>query len=295
VAPRKGRCVRLRRRRGTYGVRTGAVPPPDGDPCGSRIAIPALASLAAAKLPLTRIPAYEAAQHADLIRGCNSDALYSAPSRAPCTWPVRNPRADVVLIGDSNAGHFTEPFVKAANEAGFSATVAAPSGCPFTQLAISEATYDYGPCVRFNRDALRQLERLRPSLLVISSRHDLYLLWPIDAAAAFSRRQADQQLARANTVEQDAARGRRAWIVSFEDQLCPKGRCSSRNQYLYRKEDHLSVAGASATVATAGAAAPVTSSLRRRPRRRWGLPLRSPSTESFPQRWPSRPQFSPAP
>jgi hypothetical protein len=220
---------------------------------------------------------------------------------------VRNPRGDVVLIGDSNAGHFTEPFVKAANEAGFSATVAAPSGCPFTQLDISRTTYDYAACVRFNHDALRQLEHLRPSLLVISSRTDLYLrdaafsfgrsdrtlstdtsvkqrLWAADLAAeitavndagvpvvllrpvpylptsgggcavvrvladqcgsSISRRQADQQLARANTVEQDAVRGTRAWIVNFEDQLCPNGRCSSSNQYLYRNQDHLSVVGA---------------------------------------------------
>ncbi len=261
------------------------------------IAIPALVSITAAQLPLTRVPAYEAAQHADLLRGCDTDALYSAPSRAPCTWPVRNPRGDVVLIGDSNAGHFTEPFVKAANEAGFSATVAAPSGCPFTQLDISKATYDYAPCVRFNHDALRELERLRPSLLVISSRTDLYLrdgafgfgrtdrtlstdtgvkqrLWAADLAAeitavngagvpvvllhpvpylptsgggcavvrvladrcggGISRREVDQQLAGATAVEREAVRGTQAWIVNFEEQLCPNGRCSGSHQYLYR-------------------------------------------------------------
>jgi peptidoglycan/LPS O-acetylase OafA/YrhL len=274
------------------------------------ITVPAVISFGASRLHLTEFPAYVAGAHADLVNKCNTNALYDDPSRQKCTWRPARPYGSVVLIGDSNAGHFTEPFVSAANRAGFAATVATPSGCPFTQLRIWKATYDYRDCLRFNADALRRLLALRPNLVVISSRLDLYLrdsafsfgglgvslthdsdakerllvadlsreirrlndagvpvvlLTPIPAmptghgvacavilllvdrcGGSVSRSQADHELAHARDVEREAAAGKRAWLVDFEDELCPDGRCASsrKNLILYRNEDHLSVTGA---------------------------------------------------
>ena len=52
--------------------------------------------------------------HADVVRGCDGYGLISGlPTR--CTWSVDRPKGSVVLVGDSNAGHFTEPVAAATN------------------------------------------------------------------------------------------------------------------------------------------------------------------------------------
>ena len=273
------------------------------------VAVPAAVSLGASRFRILEQPAYAAGPHADQLRDCDSDAVYDSPTRARCSWRIAHPRGNIVLIGDSNAGHFTEPFVRAATQAGFDATVATPSGCPFLQLRISKPTYDYGPCMRFNADALRELIRRRPNLVVIGARTDLYLsesdfsfgqadgpmtddvdrkqqLWTLDlereiaelnrvgvpvvvlhpvpalptgsedcavlllltheCGGTIPRTEADRDLKRVQDVENTAVAGHRAWVVGFEDDLCPDGRCSSRrrNLILYRNTDHLSVPGA---------------------------------------------------
>ena len=56
--------------------------------------------------------------------------------RRPCSWRVAGARGEVVLIGDSNAGHFTEPFVRAAKPAAFDRDGRDLSSCPFVDLRV---------------------------------------------------------------------------------------------------------------------------------------------------------------
>src|SRR5581483_2925162 len=51
--------------------------------------------------------------HADFVRGCSVPTPLAQHGPA-CTWRPAVARGQVVLLGDSNAGHFTEPFVTAA-------------------------------------------------------------------------------------------------------------------------------------------------------------------------------------
>ena len=46
---------------------------------------------------------------------CDNPAPLGDPSRQPCIIRVPNSRGTVVLIGDSNAGQFTEPVLNAAH------------------------------------------------------------------------------------------------------------------------------------------------------------------------------------
>ena len=69
--------------------------------------------------------------HADYLRGCSDWAPLGAHSR--CSWRVAGSRGEVVLIGDSNAGQFTEPFVRAANALRLTGSVATYSSCPFVE------------------------------------------------------------------------------------------------------------------------------------------------------------------
>ena len=78
----------------------------------------------------------------------------------------------VVLIGDSNAGQFTEPVVRAGRRAGFDVSVATASSCPFVHLRVASGPAD--ECTRFN-SGLPALLRARPSLVVIAARTDAYV------------------------------------------------------------------------------------------------------------------------
>jgi len=271
--------------------------------------VPAVFALETSVVPSYSVPSFDLAYHEDVARGCEQWTPYGSPARSRCVWRVPHARGDVVLIGDSNAGHFTEPFVASARAAGYDATVAAPSGCPFVQVELTSKGRDYDACNAFNREALPALVAQRPSLVVISSRVDEWLagsaftlrapdgtiardpaskagLWrhalraeirrlnrggipvvviepvpymthPVtDCAvilimthacgASTPRTRADQELQPALAVEQAAAAGQRAWVVSFEKQLCTRDRCMSRrgDLILYRDLDHLSIRGA---------------------------------------------------
>lgn len=114
--------------------------------------------------------------HADASRGC---AAYAPPQErllAPCTWRVAHSHGAIVLIGDSNAGQFAEPVVSAAGRTAHDAVVMAPSGCPFVVLRL---TYPYGvptsTCKRFVLSAISWLRVVKPALVIMAARTDLYL------------------------------------------------------------------------------------------------------------------------
>lgn len=141
-----------------------------------KCAVPVLATslglVAAARL--TNVAIYPTTlalqQHADLKRGC-SPLLPAQLAEVPdCTWPVRASLGTILLIGDSNAGHFTEPAASAANEAGFTFKVATMGGCPFTDLStIYESDFDTRQCDRFIEEWTREIRASRPSLVFLAS------------------------------------------------------------------------------------------------------------------------------
>jgi peptidoglycan/LPS O-acetylase OafA/YrhL len=128
--------------------------------------------------------------HADYLRGCSDSApLGSHPG---CSWRVAGSRGEVVLIGDSNAGQFTEPFVRAANALRVTASVATYSSCPFVDLHVLGTNSGDASCWMFDHASLRELLRRRPRLVVIAARTDHYLddpqigLQPGGGPAAYS-------------------------------------------------------------------------------------------------------------
>ena len=137
------------------------------------IALPIIAAAGLARMQ-SHLPVMSAtAQHADVVRGCDDPAPFGAPSRARCTWQVANALGTVVLVGDSQAGQFTEPVTEAANRARFNATVATLSDCPFVHP--SGVLMRNRPCARFSRESLVALVRAKPSLVIIAARTDLYI------------------------------------------------------------------------------------------------------------------------
>jgi hypothetical protein len=84
-----------------------------------------------------------------------------------------------VLIGDSNAGHFTEPLIRAAEEARFDAVVATNNGCPFIDVRVDGTVSGVEGCRRFYRGSLAWLERHRPNVVITAARSDRYIEGPL--------------------------------------------------------------------------------------------------------------------
>jgi len=137
------------------------------------VTTPVIASLALILLAPTA-QASGFASHLDELTRCDSPAPFGDPSRARCTWTVAHSLGQVVLIGDSNAGQFSEPVVAAARRAGYTASIATMGGCPFNQHATSPPVKS--ACRRFEQDSLPALIRARPSLVIVAARTDKYVL-----------------------------------------------------------------------------------------------------------------------
>jgi peptidoglycan/LPS O-acetylase OafA/YrhL len=111
--------------------------------------------------------------HLDQARGCDGGSLDAAKLRA-CTWRVPEARGLVALVGDSNAGHFTEAVQAADVKAGFDTLVLTDNGCPYIDLVVLPVGAPEG-CFAFYQRATRALLRLRPRLVIAASRSDQYI------------------------------------------------------------------------------------------------------------------------
>ena len=136
------------------------------------VMLPIIAGAVQLNVSLTSQIAYAGALHADVRRHCDRSDPLGSPMRRDCEWNVPHARGRIVLIGDSNAGQFTEPVTAAGNQLGYDVTVATFSSCPFVPLRVFENGGEASGCERFNRLSLLQLERRPPSLVVISMRAD---------------------------------------------------------------------------------------------------------------------------
>jgi len=126
---------------------------------------------------LGAVASYENARrlHLDVAQGCDSSAPLGARANSSCLWSVPNPRGRVVLIGDSNAGHFTEPVLVAARSLGLAVEVATFSACPFADVISQRNGKEQAPCRRFYDASLAQLAADPPDLVIAASASDVYI------------------------------------------------------------------------------------------------------------------------
>ena len=114
-------------------------------------------------------------QHADVLGGCNEETPLGRRREGECSWRVAGARGEAVLIGDSNAGHFTEPFVQAVRRLHMNATVATLGSCPFVDLRVVGGHIREQDCRSFDTGSVAELARRRPRLVVIAARTDRYV------------------------------------------------------------------------------------------------------------------------
>jgi peptidoglycan/LPS O-acetylase OafA/YrhL len=116
-------------------------------------------------------------EHLDMVAGCAGTAPLGAVPRPGCTWTVPGARGTVLLIGDSNAGHLTEPVIAAGRELGYDVEVVTSGGCPF----LVRPRYFNADCERFVKGSLAAiLARRQPYAAVVVSNASLgYLNGPL--------------------------------------------------------------------------------------------------------------------
>jgi peptidoglycan/LPS O-acetylase OafA/YrhL len=124
--------------------------------------------------------------HADVTHDCESQVPLGERKLERCTWRTTRSRGQIVLIGDSNAGHFSEPVIQAGRRAGYDVTIATDAGCPFGNVFLEHGTPDgfAAPCNRFVIRSVRALVRLHPSLVLIAARSGAYVEKPEYGMAA---------------------------------------------------------------------------------------------------------------
>ena len=113
------------------------------------------------------------AMHADHTRGCNGPL--DAQTLGRCVWPAEGTRGRIALVGDSQAGQYTEPVVRAARRAGYETLVVTLNSCPFADVKATGTATPGATCARFNADTLTALAELRPSIVLLASRSDYYV------------------------------------------------------------------------------------------------------------------------
>ena len=138
------------------------------------IAVPAVACVALARIALPGRSADTAAhiaamaqRHGDEIRHCSAALIDRVP--APCTYRAAHARGTVILVGDSNAGQFTEPAARAAQHDGYNLLVATRHGCRFADVTVLRSGRADANCARYVMRAVQTLEHRSPALVLIAS------------------------------------------------------------------------------------------------------------------------------
>lgn len=112
--------------------------------------------------------------HIDWTSKCGNRVPLGRRTTTKCTWEAGPGSPSVVLIGDSNAGHFSEAMIGAAQANGASLEIATASSCPFVDARIIRGGVAQSLCGAFVRGSLDELLRNPPSLVVIANATDLY-------------------------------------------------------------------------------------------------------------------------
>ncbi len=113
-------------------------------------------------------------RHADYVRGCNRGAPIGN-QLSKCTWRVPEAKGSVVLVGDSNAGHFTEGVAGASNNLGYDFSVGTFPTCPFIDLIVKGTALRWDECERFVRETMTSLKANPPSAVVLAASTPIYL------------------------------------------------------------------------------------------------------------------------
>jgi peptidoglycan/LPS O-acetylase OafA/YrhL len=157
-------------------VGASAVPPLH---TSARIAAPTHADVLAGPKPAAVVPANVTptldSASADLsplyADGCH--AGFAATTTRACSFG--SGARTVVLFGDSHAAQWFSPLRAWANDRGMRLVTMTKSSCPSADIPVrsSDLDRDYRECEVWRKDALRKIEQLQPSMVVLGNAGNL--------------------------------------------------------------------------------------------------------------------------
>ncbi|MFC5062706.1 acyltransferase family protein [Actinomycetospora atypica] len=95
----------------------------------------------------------------------------AAPRLERCTWvaPTRPDAPTVVVVGDSHMQQFLPALAPVARQRGWRVDTLIRPGCPFS--TTSESNVGEVECIEWNRAAIDEIMRTRPSAVVVQASH----------------------------------------------------------------------------------------------------------------------------
>ena len=145
------------------------------------VAVPVASCLALLNSPLPSANAATRAllrashlRHADHVRRCDLGVPIGQQA-GRCTWRVPHAHGTIALVGDSNAGQFTEPIVRAAARLGYDVSVATYPNCPLVEVLVHTPIYTPTSCRSFVDRSVAELVASPPDLVVLGSATPVYL------------------------------------------------------------------------------------------------------------------------
>ena len=121
-----------------------------------------------------RVQAYQdvvAAQSIAVQRNCDI-GIPAGEAAADCTWNADAPGLPILLLGDSNAAHFSEGLIEASAALDRPLTIAANFGCPFLDVRFTQSAFnadDRRTCRTYVSRTLDWLDAQPPSTVILSA------------------------------------------------------------------------------------------------------------------------------
>lgn len=159
--------------------------------------------------------------HIDVDKDCDSTKPRGRRPADSCIWRSGRPGPHVVLLGDSNAGHFSEGLIQATQNVGGELEIVTRSSCPGFGAAIvsRRSNPTWVECHEFLKRTAKNLQQNPPDIIVIVSSTDAYLSNPeYEFGPMYSG--SDHGVARST---EDRARLARYELTRFLEQLSRSG------------------------------------------------------------------------
>ena len=114
-------------------------------------------------------------RHVDSAEGCDSRIPLDERPQDSCLWTVDDPQGEILLVGDSNAGQFTEAVLASAEELRMNVRVATFSSCPMIDLRLFLDGDENHNCHKFVHGALDWMRANPSTLVIVASASDGYI------------------------------------------------------------------------------------------------------------------------
>ena len=111
-------------------------------------------------------------EQAGYAEGCQSEATIPERSLRKCTWNATTGGETIYLIGDSNAGQYSDGLIEAGRLSGNPVVVATMGGCPVIDMTLIQHGEERVGCRRYVDSVMAWLAAQPPGIVVIAAANE---------------------------------------------------------------------------------------------------------------------------